>query len=429
MKVRPVNLAELAKVRREHSIFAPSSGNMWVLCAGSLVPNILNPRPSGYEAAEGTVAHWVAYEWIRTQQWYPKQWVGTSRTVDGHEIEITEEMLEHVHEYVVRCSQEEGDHYNEQRVDISRVTPIPDQGGTADYAVARFRKLKIIDFKYGMRRVFAAWNMQLLLYALGRFWDLDVIYDFEEIELVIVQPRIGNYDSWTIKRDQLMEFAGYVRERARMAWKLDAPRTPGSAQCEYCSESGACTAQTIWLDGLVDFGSADYDLEVTSEQMERKSNESRVFRPTPMVMPDFMSLDADEMAALLPYRDMVEGFFKSMQRRAQEIEEEEEGSIDGFKNVERRTHRRWALPQQEIFKKLDQFDISPLDLLKTVMITPNQSELLVKKMKRSKEEKTAIMQALAGLIERPKGVPELVPASDPRPPYSKDIDVDDIFGI
>lgn len=427
MKTRPVNLAELARVDRVHSIFAPSSGSMWALCPGSLIANLISKRKAGYEAAEGTVAHWVASNWIRTETWWPGELVGTTRIVDGHSIEITDEMLEHVQEYVVRVMGQEGVHYNERRIDISYVTPIPNQGGTGDHAIVRLRVLKIIDFKYGMRRIQARWNIQLLLYAVGWFMDLDVLYDFETIEIEIVQPRIGNYDTWTCTRDQLIEFMGYIRERARLAWKVDAPRTPGADQCEYCSESGQCVAQTVWLDQLVDQAFDNLDLEVTSEQMTAKKFDLEVFGMPAMVMPDYTRLSTEDMAALLPYRDLIESFFTSMKGRATEIEQEAPGSIEGFKNVERRTKRKFVATKDQIFNAMDKFDVSPLDLLKTVLLSPNQAETLVKKMKMPKPTMQEAMQVLAGMIERPKGIPELVPETDPRPPYADDIDVDDAF--
>lgn len=423
-----VSLVELAKAPRVHSIFAPSSANQWAVCAGSLLANILNPRRSGPEAAEGTVAHWVAHRWLKADGVRPDHLVGRKRMVDGYVIEITAEMLDHIYEYVVRCMESEGgEHFNETQIDISRVTPIPNQHGTGDYAKARPGVLHILDLKFGRRRVFAMSNKQLMLYALGWFYKLDHIYHFQEIVIEIVQPRLSHYDTWTISRNDLIEFAGYIRERARMAWKLDAPRTPGDDQCEYCNQNGACAAQAMWLESLTSNDpillDIDYEYSDMIGALERYYEHGT---PEP-VMPDELLLSADEMAALLPYRDMVEGFFAGMQKRALEIELKAPNTIDGYKAVAKIKRRVWDATPTQVLKRMDEFDFSALDLMTASLLSPSQVETLVKKSPMPKETKALAIAAVLGLIDRPKGDPELVPLTDKRAPYTEDVDVDDVF--
>jgi Protein of unknown function (DUF2800) len=147
------------------------------------------------------------------------------------------------------------------------------------------------------------------------------------------------------------------------------------------------------------------------------------------VMPDELLLNAAEMAALLPYRDMVEGFFMSMKRRAEEIELKAPGSIAGYKVVERTTRRKWGATPTRIFEKLDPYGIDALDVMKASLISPSQVEQLVKKSSMPKETKALALAAVLGLVEKPKGGPELVPDTDKRMPYSDDIDVDDAFDL
>jgi hypothetical protein len=431
VKTRPINLDLLARQRREHSIFAPSSALRWALCAGSLIANVVNPRPAGKEAASGTVAHQIAQEWLRSESSASPVQAGEIRVVDGHSITIDDEMIERVYEYVRDCW-ETGELADEvlieRRVDTSRVMPIKAQGGTLDFAALGKGHAVVKDFKDGRVRVPARWNPQLLLYAIGLFDTFDEKYHFETFTLQIMQPRIGNYDEWTLTRDELLEFTGYIRERARLAWNSRAVRTPGSLQCEYCAESGNCRAQAMWLEQLTDQEFAALDMQITHDDMREHQFDADVWGPVTMVMPDYTRLSIEEMAHILPYRELASDFFTSMKNRAEEIERDNPHSIPGFKLVPRRKHRKWVVDKREVINKIDDF-IPAVEIMKTSLLSPSQVEGLIKKAKMPKETKALALKAVLGLAERPDGGPELVPESDPRPEYTNDIDVDDAFGL
>ena len=180
-----------------HSVFAPSASSMWLYCAGSLIPNLLAEDTAGEDAAYGTVAHGVAERWLKTGV-KPVDLIGTVEKVDeGHavfEIEITHSMLEYVQEYVDWSVFLPGDHYVEQRVDFSRLTPIPKQGGTADHIACEPGALTITDLKMGKGvQVFAKGNTQARLYALGAFYRWDEQYHFQRIVIRIAQPRLNQF--------------------------------------------------------------------------------------------------------------------------------------------------------------------------------------------------------------------------------------------
>src|SRR5690606_41457861 len=69
------------------------------LCRGSLIPNLLAPDIASFEAAEGTVAHSVHEEWLKTGE-KPVHMLGrVERVQEGNqvfEIEIDREMLNNV---------------------------------------------------------------------------------------------------------------------------------------------------------------------------------------------------------------------------------------------------------------------------------------------------------------------------------------------
>ena len=141
--VRALTLKALARMAADynksgHSIFGPSSSAMWLYCSGSLIANLTEPDSSSFEAAEGTVAHGVGEEWLKTGK-RPLHLVGTSVIVNERDgktyvIPITHTMLDFVQEYVDWCDMLEGQHYVETKAFFSEYMPIPDQGGTADHA-------------------------------------------------------------------------------------------------------------------------------------------------------------------------------------------------------------------------------------------------------------------------------------------------------
>jgi len=218
-----------------HSIFGPSSSAMWLYCSGSLIANLLEPGGGSYEAAEGTVAHGIAEEWLKSGK-RPRHRVGTVERVtekdqNGKEVHydvlITWTMLDHVQEYVDWCQMLPGDHFTETRVYFSEYMPIPNQGGTADHAACEPGLLTVTDFKYGKGvEVTVVENTQGMLYALGFFLKYDHLYHFERIVIRICQPRMYNWGEWEISRAQLLAFAEFVRQRAKAAWQVNAPRRP-----------------------------------------------------------------------------------------------------------------------------------------------------------------------------------------------------------
>jgi len=170
----------LVRIMREfggggHSIFAPSASARWIACSGSLIAGLFEHDETIYEAAEGTVAHGIAEQWLRTDV-RPTHLIGTVETITeggvSHDIPITRSMLDSVQEYVDWCRFEEGEMFTEIRVWFTDLMPRanpdePDedpiefvaQGGTADNIIIRDRTLIVTDLKYGTGvQVFAEGN-------------------------------------------------------------------------------------------------------------------------------------------------------------------------------------------------------------------------------------------------------------------------------
>lgn len=214
------------------------------------------PDTARYEAAEGTVAHGLAEQWLRTGI-KPVERLGTTEVVTlftgTYEIPIDETMLAFVEHYVEWCNGPPGDHYHEQRVDYSVLTPIADQGGTADHFAARPKWLVLTDLKYGVAdQIYAYHNPQVSLYALGVIFEWDWLYSFDKVTIRICQPRLGHFDEWHTTKDELLQFAEWAKGRMHQAWEPNPPFVPGEKQCRYCKARTNCDAAIRWAERLID---------------------------------------------------------------------------------------------------------------------------------------------------------------------------------
>lgn len=414
-----MTLDQLEQQRNGHSVFAPSGSSRWLLCPGSLIPNLLAPDNSGYDAAMGTVAHEVAEEWLVTGK-RPKHRIGDVEwVVNGgklYQIDIDAQMLDYVERYVDWCLLLPGDHYVEQRVDFSCLTPIPNQSGTSDFIAATFGKLVVTDLKYGKGvQIFAEKNPQGMLYALGAFYEHDWLYGFEEIEIRICQPRLEHFDTWTVSRADLLAFAEYVRERAKIAWDLNAPRVAGAKQCTFCRVKADCPANAKMARDVTRLMFADeFELdasEVADLKAEIRDGGFEINPPTPA------TLTTDELAQVVKYRKAVEAWFKTVEvelyhRACKGIQ------VPGYKLVEGRANREF-IDEKIAVKVLTQSGVDELDLYTVKMVSPAQAEaLLIKAGHKSK----AIPEIFTTkVVRKPAGKPTLVTLTDKRPPIASTI--------
>ena len=106
MKLRELDENTIHKIqaaRGGHVIFAPSGSAMWSSCPGSLIPNLMSEDTAGMDAAEGTVGHEIAEQWLTSGK-RPTHLLGTIITIqekyEAFDIEVTWEMLDYVEEYI-----------------------------------------------------------------------------------------------------------------------------------------------------------------------------------------------------------------------------------------------------------------------------------------------------------------------------------------
>ena len=223
-----------------HADASPSSASIWLKCPASVTLARGKKRlPSPY-TREGTAAHEAAE---RIANGLPAP---ASVTVDGEDITISDEMIEHIDHYTkyVETLRKSADWFAvEKQV---KLTYLPEPlFGTADalaYTLWPVKALEVVDLKYGRGvAVGVENNPQLKIYGLG---GLALKPDALEVKLTIVQPRTAGppVQSVTLGVGELKIWEAEVLEPAlqRIA-DDDSTETPGS-HCRWCVRAGECKA-------------------------------------------------------------------------------------------------------------------------------------------------------------------------------------------
>ena len=442
MSEHPASLYDIINGQAEaaHSIFSPSGSSMWLRCLGSLIPNVLAPDDAGEEAAEGTVAHDVADEWAKSGT-RPDHRIGEIVVENGYDIEITEDMLAYILEYLNWCKDTGFDgltHYSEERVDISLLMPLENQTGTADHFACGPGIMVLTDLKYGKGvPVYCAddiddprtvvihddgtfWingNSQVLIYAVGVFLRYDHLYHFEKIVVRICQPRLGYFGVWETTRAEMIQFMQFIMDRAPLALQPDAPRTPGPKQCQFCRVQRNCAARMAHLEELVDDtfhdlteATRDYTPAETNAVVEMISDSLTVDVLTGMRPPKDIPIHALEK--ILPYRRIVEKWFEEIAAFLTDAALVHEEELLIYKVVEGRTNRVFV-DEKEAAKKLLKKGLTKADLYTTKMVSPAQAEAaLHKRLKVSKADAKAMVKDMA---YQPPGPKTLALRTDNRP--------------
>lgn len=389
-----------------HSIFGPSSAHRWMRCPRSLIAGHLAGDNPSYYAAEGSIAHWLAEDWLLNGN--PYRHLGTIHQKDGFEIEITDEMISYVEEYVSLVSTMPGNHYVEVKVDLSKYTPVP-SFGTSDHISAEWGILRVKDLKYGKVWVDAVDNEQGQAYALGAFEELDWLYNFQEIEIQIVQPRRDNYDTWTITRQQLLEFGERYREAAHKAWDPDAPYNPDPIACEYCPARFTCPALAAVKVKLAAASFDDLeDTEMSPAQAVAVIEQEMVSVPQ---LPPFNEVPVERLAQIYEWRPILEKYFREMYDyllKKLEMDVEVPGQKLGYG---RAGNRKWT-DEKAARRMLRGRGITDLDLYEQKFISPAAAvQLLWISLGGSIREND---QRIAPFVYQPPGKLTMIPAHDKR---------------
>lgn len=237
-------------VLKKHAVLSASASSRWLHCPPSLraAEHVIS-MPSKY-ADEGTLAHELCAHALE------EKWGMKCDPLPRPETEYDEEMKQSAVCYAAFVSEQAGpedecDILIETRVDYSKAIGVPDSFGTADCILLGHDGIaRIIDFKYGYRRVEVEKNTQLMLYAAGVMEEFGQRYGIKEFRLSIFQPRISNVHTWAISAEKLMSVCEKAfRPAAQLAVKGEGEFRAGE-WCRFCPVGAICrkNAERLMVD-------------------------------------------------------------------------------------------------------------------------------------------------------------------------------------
>ena len=359
----------------KHAILSASSSERWINCPPSARLCENYPDKGSDYAAEGTDAHTLCEyrlklalglptkDPIEDLGWYNEEMEECAAAYTAYVMELVEAAKQSGSTPTVLI---------EQRVDFSRW--VESGFGTADCVVIADRILNIVDYKHGQGvEVSAVENSQMKLYALGALEIIDYLYDIEEIQMTIFQPRKGNVSVFRITREALLEWAeGELTQKAQLAFEGKGEFSCGE-WCRFCKAKAEC---------------------------RERANANLALAQLEFQLPAL--LDDEEIAEILGKLDALVSWATDVKEYA--LQQAISGKAwTGWKLVEGRSNRRYTNENAVIAAVLEA-GYDPYEK-KVLGITAMQKAL----------GKARFEELLSPYIEKPQGKPTLVPEGDKRP--------------
>ena len=381
-----------------HAILSASGASRWINCNHSARLEETMENTTSEYAEEGTLAHSLAELKLR------KYFIETGMAKRTYTSELNK-LKKH------RLWHNEIDNYTDEYVDHVRaivmsfdVAPfieiekkvsfeeyVPEAFGTADTIIISGDRLYIIDLKYGKGvPVYAENNSQLMLYALGAYLEYSLFYGIENIEMHIVQPRLENISMFSIKVNDLLEWAETViKPNAQRAFAGEGEFNPGE-HCKFCKAKASCRARA-----------ANYfTLEALKEKGPLLTNEEKA--------------EALQRGAEL---DKWLGELKVEIFSA--IEKGEE--VKGWKIVQGKSSGRCFTETDVAIEKLKEHGIKEEMLYERSLLTVPKIETLV--------GKKDFMEWVGDMVIKIPGKPTLAPESDKREALILKRKAEDVFSV
>lgn len=376
--------------QRAHALLSASGASRWLNCTPSAkLEDEYGEKSTSSYAAEGTLAHELAELYLRKdvlENISDEDFERSLEDIIANEL-FDDEMLEVVPIYTDYCEDQyiESKKNNkyaiieiEQQLDLTEY--VPESFGTADTIIISDGLIEVIDLKYGKGiPVYADWNKQLMLYALGALRKYDTMYDINEVRVTICQPRINNISSWQISVEELLRWAEeYLKPTADMAFHGEGELNAGD-WCRFCTVRNQCK-------------------KLYEQQFEIAKYEFA----EPQLLTD------EEIADIVQRTPKLVEWANSVAEYAKKKALEENKQWPGLKLVEGRSRRKWIDEEKALETIFEQFpELDEADVTTTKINGITAIEKLVGKKK--------FFEKLKDVVVTPQGNPTLVPLQDKRP--------------
>lgn len=386
-----------------HARLSPSSAHRWLHCPASVSLEADFTDSSGVYAAEGTAAHFLAEHCLADERivaGHLHYWISVdangeckllppfdavSAPIDGYVFKIDRDTVGFVDGYVERIrsltAALNGVLFVEQKLPIDHLTGETGATGTADAVILSTNELVVCDLKYGQGvMVDADHNEQLMMYALAALEHFAWFGDFDNVRLIVDQPRKAHISEWAISTDELHEFAQQVRTASKRISTHASEANPSSKACKWCKAKAKCAALTDAVNAEV---SQDFD--------------------------DLTAVSDGDIASKYAKLDMVKAWAEAVQKEAYKRMLQGE-QLDGYKLVAgRKGTRKWSDTAQAeaLLKKMR---VKRDDMYDKKLISPATAEKLAKSGVISKRQYPKLQQ----LITQSEGKPVIAPETDKR---------------
>ena len=280
----------------------------------------------------------------------------------------------------------------EQEVSFGRY--IPGAFGSCDVLVRSGGRVVVLDWKFGRGvQVQAEENAQLLFYAAAaaRTPALSALFDdAEDVDLVIIQP--PGISVWQTTLPRLSKFEHALKDAVTKSQQPGAKISAGD-HCRWCPAKGAavCPEMNGALERAVLMNGALEHAVLMSGAQERA------------VLKELAKLDVTKLGKACEHSYILEHFIKDLRQMVQTALENGV-AVPGWKLVDKRAPRKWAVDDAEITAEFG--GIGTDKLYKTELLSPAQMEKVLK-------EYSLVIPA--GLLKTVSSGHTLAPESDKRP--------------
>lgn len=381
----------------DHAILSPSGATRWMACTPSARLEEFFVDSGSDFAREGTLAHNLGelglsnFLRLLSEEDYLAE-----LAIFKADPMYNATMQDHVDNYVAFVIEQYEELkkedpsaviFIEKKLDITEY--VPEGFGTGDAVLLSNRVLKIIDLKYGQGvRVECEKNKQMMLYGLGALKAFDFMYDVQEVEMIIYQPRMSNISSYSMMAYDLLHWADTeLRPKARQAYNGEGEFNPGN-HCKFCKAKAQCK----YL--------AEYNLRIAKYE----------FR-------DEFFLTDEEVADIMDRASMFTDWIEAVKKFA--FKQALEGKQwPGYKLVEGRSNRKYS-DELKVAEVLKQNGIPEDKIYTRSLLGITALEKAISKAKFN--------ALLNDLVYKPSGAPTLVPDTDKRPVFTGKVEASDDF--
>ena len=373
----------------EHAVLSASSSARWLNCTPSVVfsaPYEVERKDTTF-TAEGTAAHALAELKLQfdtgkiTKRKFNAQLKKFKAENEYYSVsfeEFVDDYVGFVNETINTYDDPEVE--LEQRVNFSDW--VPEGYGTSDVVIMTDSVLHIVDLKFGKGvPVSAIENTQLMLYALGTYYEFNMAYDFDTVRMTIHQPRLYDTSTYELSVAELLDWAEtIVKPRAELAMAGEGDYNPSEKACQWCPAKAVFKAR------------ADMNLQNAIKYDFADTNELE-----PEAISDILS----QSKAIKKWLEDVEAYALTQAR-------DEGQSFPGWKLVAGRSNRK----------------ITNADMAASILLDAGfeeiykPHELLTLTALEKMVGKKHFSELLDDLIIKPEGKPTLVVETDKRPELS-----------